>query len=612
MISGSSVRYEKLPTSENYDEQGSENLEEAEEVTVFISQSLSLQHKVRQRRGTWVRLAVALLLLGLALGFVICEWRGCLSEEDSLRGSTAAPGHSGTGPKQKGHSHHHDDDDDDDDEEEEDHDHHGNSEHHKHQHPDLYHHGVVITDSAICSRIGKGILEEGGNAVDAGLASLVCLGVVHPHATGVGGVFSAILYNSTSRTHKAIRPVSHGSSSAAYGIPATLQGVKQLHSLFGHCGWEKLFSGAAKLAKDGFQVDQALADALISNRKKILESNLCDLFCDGKGSVKVLDSKVANQKLAELLQFVSLNGPRFPESLAVKLAEDLPPTERQGFVENVQQCGVEINDPLIVETEEYSVYGATSPLSNRIISDVLGKVGEQNLLPWNNADLNSSASTYVSLLTAAKLIYNDNLAKENRSVEDLLALNPTGSHIGVLDGAGNVLIISSSLNSPFGSKRLLPSTGVLLSDVSPHPADDVLPWSCPLIVKLKHDHGDEDHDHDDDDDDEMLAVGVTGGLSAPFVAAQIIASKVRGGKSAQDAATGPLLRLETGSSGLLSGCVSTATNRTDVYRLLLEREGRLEGVDRCPDSTLALMLQAHAEHMGAYGAPAALAHADGY
>ncbi|KAJ8380529.1 hypothetical protein SKAU_G00013070 [Synaphobranchus kaupii] len=612
MSSGSSVRYEKLRTTDNYDEQDSEqeNLEaEAEEVTVFISQTLGQQHKVRRRRSvTCVRLSVALLLLGLALGFVICEWHGCLSEENDPGGHTAAPGHSGMGPKQKGHSRHHDDEDH---REGEDHDHHGNSGSHEHQHPNgLYHHGVVITDSTVCSGIGRRILEEGGNVVDAGLASLLCLGVVHPHATGVGGVFSAIHYNSTSRTHKAMRSVSHGALSAAYGIPAALQGVKQLHTLFGRCEWEKLFSGAVKLAKDGFDVDQVLAAALTSNREKILQSNLCDLFCDGNDTTKVLGSRVTNQKLAELLQFVSLNGSHFPESLALKLAEDLPLTERRGFVENVQQCRVEIDDPLIVEKEEYAVYGATSPLSSGIISDVLGKAGEQNLSPWNNADLKRSAYAYIRLLTAGRLIYNSSLAKENQSVEDLLALNPVGSHIGVLDGSGNVLIISSSLNSPFGSKRLLPSSGVILSNVNLNPADNVLLWSCPLIVKLKHNDG--DNDDDDDDDDGVLAVGVTGGLSAPFVAAQIIMSKVRGGKSAQDSVTGPLLHLETGSSGSLSGCVSAVSNRSDVYRLLLEREGRLEGVGRCSDSTLALILQGHAGHVGAYGAPAAGAHADGY
>ncbi|XP_061117311.1 glutathione hydrolase 6 [Conger conger] len=674
MIPKSSVRYERLRT-EYYEEPCTDqgNPEDDEEVTVFIAQTLGREHRVR-RRSRCMRLSVALLLLLLALGFVVCEWRGCLCDESAPAGSSAAPGNSGTAQEQKGHGHHHDDDH----QEGEDHDNHGDEEHHEHKHPNaLFHHGVVITDSAICSKIGRGILERGGNAVDAGLASLLCLGVVHPHTTGVGGVFSAILHNRTSGKHRAIRSVSPAGPPSAHGVPAALQGVRELHRLFGCCGWETLFSGAVKLAADGFSVDRSLAEALRRNREEVLRSSLCQLFCDGKNAVKALGSTVANQKLAELLQFVSLNRSRIPEGLALKLAADLPPTERQGFVESVQGCGVEIDEPLIIEEEEYSVYAATSPLSSKILSDVLGKIKEQDLSPWKNADLNSSASAYISLLTAAELIYNDSLAKENRSVGDLLALNPVGSHVGVLDSAGNALVISSSLNSLFGSKKLLPSTGVILSDVSPHPVENALFWSCPLILKLKqddadddtnndhhhhddadddtnndhqhhdgaddeanndhhhhddgddddhndhhhHDDGDDDtnndhhhHDHDDDDDDdeELLAVGVTGGLSAPFLAAQIILSIVRGGKSAHDAVTGPLLRPEAGAPGSLSGCISTVTKGSNASRLLPDRQGGAAVRAGCPDNTLALILQARSGHVGAYGAPADGAHTDGY
>ncbi|KAJ8391692.1 hypothetical protein AAFF_G00086420 [Aldrovandia affinis] len=326
--------------------------------------------------------------------------------------------------------------------------------------------------------------------------------------------------------------------------------------------------------------------------------------------MKVLGSRVTNLKLAELLNNISLNSFHFPESLALKLAEDLPATDRQGFVENVKQSGAEIDDPLIIEKEEYTVLAATSPLSGRIMSDVLEKARLHNLPPWSNANLNSSASAYITLLTTAKRIYNNSLASESQRLEDLLALNPVGSLIGVLDSAGNVLIISTSLNRPFGSKRLLPSTGVILSNFNLHPTDNLLPWSCPLILKLKNNNyadGDDDHD-----DDEVLAIGVTGGLSAPFVAAQIIINKVHGGKSAPEAVTGPLLHLERGSPGQLLGCVSTVTNGSDVYQVLLERETGLRGADRCSDPTLVLILQSHAGHVGAYGAPTARVHIDGY
>ena len=48
-------------------------------------------------------------------------------------------------------------------------------------------HGVVATDDGRCSRIGMDALREGGHAVDAAVAASLCLGVVGPASSGMGG-----------------------------------------------------------------------------------------------------------------------------------------------------------------------------------------------------------------------------------------------------------------------------------------------------------------------------------------------------------------------------------------------------------------------------------------
>ena len=48
-------------------------------------------------------------------------------------------------------------------------------------------HGAVATDDRRCSRIGRNILREGGHAVDAAVAAALCLGVVSPASSGLGG-----------------------------------------------------------------------------------------------------------------------------------------------------------------------------------------------------------------------------------------------------------------------------------------------------------------------------------------------------------------------------------------------------------------------------------------
>ena len=48
-------------------------------------------------------------------------------------------------------------------------------------------HGVVSSDSAQCSVVGEDILKKGGSAVDAAIATTLCIGVVCPESSGIGG-----------------------------------------------------------------------------------------------------------------------------------------------------------------------------------------------------------------------------------------------------------------------------------------------------------------------------------------------------------------------------------------------------------------------------------------
>ncbi|XP_048857024.1 glutathione hydrolase 6 [Brienomyrus brachyistius] len=601
MVSNTSVKYKKLrhTVSEPGDEQWGEIENEEEEVTVFLSSSSTPYYKLRRGRGNLCfRLFVEVLFLGVALTFVFGEWYGFWSGDSDLKDCQDSD-HCWKTQKKEGLDHHHDNDSH---EIGESHSLHNNSSHHIHEHLKLmYHHGVIITDSMTCSRAGKDILEDGGNLVDAGIASLLCLGVIHPHTAGVGGVFSGILYNHTTGISKAIHVKFHGTLSTTHSIPATLQGIRYLHSQFGVFQWQKLFVSAIQLAKDGFPIDNSLALALKSNEVKICSSKLSELFCHRNGTVKALGSVVTNQRLSELLQSISVNDSSLLESLAMKLAEDLPLTERQDFVTNMQQCQGELSDPFIHSKEEYTIFASASSLAARIISNSINGIREQNTSLWSNA------SFFTNLLNTTRLIYKS--AVENENLTDIAGLSMAGSFIGILDKAGNILVISSSLNSSFGSMQLLPSTGVILSDFDMHLDPLVSQWSCPLLIKLR---DDKSIDNREEEEDEQLSILVTGGLSAPFVATQIIINKLYFGKPDPQAITSPFLHPDVKGSESLLACISASLDTSDNYKLSIDTENKLHVINECPDKSLALVMQKHVGHLTAYAFPGGEAYTDGY
>ncbi|XP_066145346.1 glutathione hydrolase 7-like [Euwallacea fornicatus] len=122
-------------------------------------------------------------------------------------------------------------------------------------------HGSVATDSLECSSIGTFILKQGGNAVDAAIASAFCLAVITPHITGLDAAGQMMIYNH--RTRGAPTVIEFSSSNISSDkIPRLVLGLAYIHQQYGTIPWRHLVEPSAVVAKNGYVVSKMLVQAV--------------------------------------------------------------------------------------------------------------------------------------------------------------------------------------------------------------------------------------------------------------------------------------------------------------------------------------------------------------
>ncbi|KAG7190040.1 hypothetical protein KM043_006188 [Ampulex compressa] len=125
-------------------------------------------------------------------------------------------------------------------------------------------HGAVATDYTNCSQIGTKLLRKGGNAVDAAVAATVCMTVVAPQKTSLGGGGIIMIYNHKSRMDPLIIDFGNNTMQGTFAkkgirLPAVLKGLELAHLSYGLLPWRKVIEPAVNLAREGFVVSKELA-----------------------------------------------------------------------------------------------------------------------------------------------------------------------------------------------------------------------------------------------------------------------------------------------------------------------------------------------------------------
>jgi len=143
--------------------------------------------------------------------------------------------------------------------------------------------GMVVSASEIASRVGMEVLREGGNAIDAAIATGFALAVTHPTAGNIGGGGFMVVrfpdgrvtaFDFREKAPLAAHPEMftdengeysyeiHHESHKAVGVPGTVAGFALAHERYGSIDWKRLVDPAVRLADEGFRVPPGLARSL--------------------------------------------------------------------------------------------------------------------------------------------------------------------------------------------------------------------------------------------------------------------------------------------------------------------------------------------------------------
>jgi len=151
-------------------------------------------------------------------------------------------------------------------------------------------HGIVVSPHYLASAAGIGILEQGGNAVDAAIAVNAVLGVVLPDTCGPGGDLFALVHTPGDATPSVLNASGRAGSGvtsddmrdAGFGaipmrskwsitVPGCVDGWEALVARYGTLALSRLLAPGIEIARDGFPVSSELASSLTRIRDLIAD-----------------------------------------------------------------------------------------------------------------------------------------------------------------------------------------------------------------------------------------------------------------------------------------------------------------------------------------------------
>ena len=390
-------------------------------------------------------------------------------------------------------------------------------------HPVIDDEGMVVSQRMIASKVGAEILAQGGNAVDAAVATGLALAVVLPRAGNLGGGGFMVIYLKEEDKTIAIDYREKAPSAAtrdlfldengdydrkkaqfsllSAGVPGSVAGFHHALTRYGTLTWEEVLQPAIALAEDGFVIPHDLANTLASKRYRerlSADPAAAKVFFKKNKEIYSAGEILVQKDLAWTLKQLSQNGPEafYSGDIAKLIVKEM---ERNGgliTLQDLKNYNVAERQPLEGSYKGYKVVsmppsssggthliqmlnmledfpikemGFGSADTIHILAEVMKRAYADRSKYLGDSDFYKVPSSLISKKYAKALNKEISLDQITPSNEvspgnPYPYESPDTTHFSVMDSYGNAVSNTYTLNFSYGSGKMIPGTGMLINN----------------------------------------------------------------------------------------------------------------------------------------------------
>ena len=376
---------------------------------------------------------------------------------------------------------------------------------------------MVVSARTEASQIGIDIMNQGGNAFDAMIATELALAVAYPYAGNIGGggfmVYRKVDGEIGSLDYREKAPLAANSnlfldennnvikglstdSAKSIGVPGTIAGVFAVHEKFGTLPIETILKPVIELAKKGVVVTKKQQERLNKYREAIVNANGKETLL---GQIFKQNDTIRYLELANTLEQIAKKGRDefYKGAISQKLVNYIQ--QKGGIItlEDLEKYKAIWRKPITFEYQNYKLISMAPPSSGGITLGQILKMIE----PYDVQSLKHNSVKYIQLLVEAErrayadrnyflgdpdfvniptqeLLHKEYLKnrmaafsfdKATKSSEvshgNILFPETTETtHYSIVDSFGNAISVTTTINGAYGSKLYCDELGFFLNN----------------------------------------------------------------------------------------------------------------------------------------------------